>query len=284
MSEYKRPIKMRQDDPVCSATALGNTIIGILFDKKGSDIRKAIAGRTVLIEKKVSEYDSIIFKIDGFIKEKRKILKDLDEYYQDRADKKEAIFKPYRKELDVINKECYDRTTLVLKDMNDTGFSFDKDTYNEIGKKAVVFEESFETFKDTFIEIDEVKAVSQGAEGIQGVIGYQGIQGLTGCQGIKGFNDNVSSYSTYTTAGDVLAPKQVNLLSTKEDEAVARLGSLRNILLKYNQKANIIRDAIHTLNEEKRRLKVISDNINPEREYKLDLNKLSAFGFEDIEV
>ena len=38
------------------------------------------------------------------------------------------------------------------------------------------------------------------------------------------------------------------------------------------------------LEEEKRRLDLISRNIESDRIYKLDLNKLSAFGFEDIEI
>ena len=39
---YKEPIKISANDPICSATALEGTIIGILFDKTGADIQAAI--------------------------------------------------------------------------------------------------------------------------------------------------------------------------------------------------------------------------------------------------
>jgi len=38
------------------------------------------------------------------------------------------------------------------------------------------------------------------------------------------------------------------------------------------------------LEEEKRRLSLIARNLDEKRSYKLDLNKLSAFGFEDVET
>ena len=41
---------------------------------------------------------------------------------------------------------------------------------------------------------------------------------------------------------------------------------------------------VDELLRERRNLVLISGNLDPERKYKLDINKLSAFGFEDIEV
>ena len=38
MSEYREPIAIAEDDPICSASALNGTVIGILFEKTGKEI------------------------------------------------------------------------------------------------------------------------------------------------------------------------------------------------------------------------------------------------------
>jgi hypothetical protein len=70
---------------------------------------------------------------------------------------------------------------------------------------------------------------------------------------------------------------------TAEDKAISRIYTLRSILEKYMKKVSEIRRAIKALKEERRRLLLICRNIGSDRVYKLDINKLSAFGFENID-
>jgi hypothetical protein len=265
---------------------LGNTIIGILFDKKGSEIRQAIRARTVVIDKKIDEYQGVVSKVDKFVEEKKIVLKELDDFYQEQSDKKTAFLKPYQDSLEIIHKEFNDKLGKVNKDMTDAVFAFDKDTSKQVGKKAVGFEKSFDDFKEIFSDVndfleeeEEIIEESVRGAGFRGVKGIYGPQGVTGCQGTSS-TDNVQTYSYATPgafAGQIYTP-------TKEDEATARLNTLRALLAKYSSHVEVLKDSIRKLEEEKRRLNLISDNINPDREYKLDLNKLSAFGFEDVEV
>lgn len=64
------------------------------------------------------------------------------------------------------------------------------------------------------------------------------------------------------------------------DKAYTRLGALRSLLRKCTKKLRVLKDGINKLKEEKRRLQLTYDNIDIKRDYKLDLNMLSAFGFE----
>ncbi len=70
-------------------------------------------------------------------------------------------------------------------------------------------------------------------------------------------------------------------MSTDEDKAVAKLETLRNLLKKNVNKLENLKKGIKKLEDEKRRLVLIMNHLDDERTYKLDLNKLSAFGFED---
>jgi hypothetical protein len=287
--EYRNPIRMPASDPICSASALGNTIIGILFDKKGNEIQQAIKARTVVIDKKIDEYQGVVSKVDKFVEEKKVILEELDDFYRDQSDKKNALLKPYQDSLDVIRKEFNGKFDKVNKDMSDAIFSFDKDTSKQIGKKAVGFEKSFNDFKEIFSDVSDFleeeeeiieKEPIRGA-GFGDRIGVKGCAGSPGVSGTVGTdNDSVQTYS-YVTPGafvnQVYGP-------TKEDEATAKLNTLRSLLAKYSSQIEILKESIRKLEEEKRRLNLISGNINPDREYKLDLNKLSAFGFEDVEI
>ena len=74
----------------------------------------------------------------------------------------------------------------------------------------------------------------------------------------------------------------VNLSSTEEDKALTKMRTLRNLLQKYLNRIETLKDVSRKLKEECRRLKLIAKNIDDDRAYKLDLNKLSAFGFEDM--
>jgi hypothetical protein len=282
MNTYRNPLKINADDPLCSATTLGNTVIGILFEKKGSEIKEALQARIGLVDKKVEEYNLMVGEIEKFLEDKRKILKEMDTYNQDRSDKKRALVTPYQKKLDELHKQYMRRSNELNKQKDKTESEFDKETQSEVGQKAVLFEESFDSFKTKFKELDEFIKKERG----------QDIKSnpMSGIYSVNSSTTSTGSGISFTNNGNVgigvNCPSTMLYVSqpTKEDSAVARLCTLRLLLASYTDKIDAIKERIEELNLERRRLVLIQKNIIVDREYKLDLNKLSAFGFEDIEV
>jgi len=276
MSSYKPPVRVSVDDPVCTATSLEGTVIGVLFEKKGTEIKQALTSRIKVIEETVNAYKEVITNIEDFNTRKRKVLKDLDIYYQNRCDEKEALIKPYHRKIEEI-----------LKDCNDSVFGFNRDTNKALGEKAVIFEEGFDDIQSNFIALDEFmereKEIIGGIQGVPGLPGYQGItgiQGATGMHGIKSMMDH--SAGSIATAYIKNAIPLEGEVSSEEDKALAKMHTLRDLLAKYVRKVDSLKQIQWKLKEERRRLLLIYNNIVDDRLYKLDLNKLSAFGFEDI--
>lgn len=276
MSDYIPQIQISANDPVCSTSSLEGTVIGILFEKGGTEIREAITIRLGLIDKKIAEYDSMADKTETFIVEKRKVLKDLDTLYQNRSDEKKAFLLPFKRELENIVKKAEDKV-----------FIYDKETYKQLGEQAVIFEEGFESFRENFDELDNFlkkeKDIIQGETHIYNIQGATGIQGIgigasgpQGSIGISGATGNIGKGMT--------DPEEIlELMSDDEDKAIARLNTLRDLLIKNVNKLENLKKGIKKLKDEKRRLTLIRAHLDDARSYKLDLNKLSAFGFEDME-
>jgi hypothetical protein len=129
MKEYRPQLRISSNDPLCSATTLGDSVIGILFEKKGSEVKQAIDARLTLIDKKIVSYEATAKKVEIFIEQKRDILRDIDHYYVERSDSKTALIKPYQRQVDVILLRC-----------NDAVDTFDKVTHKGVAEKAVHFE------------------------------------------------------------------------------------------------------------------------------------------------
>jgi hypothetical protein len=287
--EYKPQIRVSADDPLCSASALGNTIIGILFEKRGSEIKGAITARIGLIQKKVADYQGIFAKIDAFLEEKRKALKELDLFLDARRDEKEATLRPIQRQLDEIQKKH-----------RDSAFDFDKATQVDLGKRALVFDKGFDDFRPCLTELDdfltrENEVVRGYGGGFSGVSGCSGVQGPTGWSGTAGgtgaanttnslyYTNGLGNTGTTGLTGATGADHEDDDdISEEEDKAVSKVLTLRNLLQTYTNKLNQLKEAIRRLQEEERRLTLINQNVEPDRNYKLDMNKLSAFGFEDL--
>jgi hypothetical protein len=249
-------------------------VIGILFEKKGEDIKQAIFARMDIIVKKITEYKSISQKIEEFIERKRIVLKGLDDFYQGRSDEKDALIMPFKRKIEETVKKC-----------NDEVFSFDRTTQKQLGEKALTFEDGFDAFKLNFEELDLfLKKEREIIEPIRGVgfgndisvRGYHGQTGIQGCTGTQGTSD-VSGSEPELEYG-------LQESTEEEDKAYARLSTIRNLLRKYEEKLNVLKNVVRSLEDELRRLTLIRDNIEDQRNYKLDLNKLSALGFEDLKV
>jgi hypothetical protein len=278
--DYRSQLRISADDPLCTASGIEGTIIGILFEKKGSEVQQAIDARVKSIIQKVLEYRGIATKIEEFIEKKRQILREMDLFYVERHDEKETLLKPFQRQIDEIVKKC-----------GDVVFDFNKVTTQKLGGHAVSFEEGFDAFKPCFDELDEFmkkeESIVQGIVGASACYTMNSFQGTTGIQGLCGTTDpcGVSgSIGLGTSSPDAILDIEDTLDSTKEDAAIARIGTLRSLLQKYVKKLDTLKQTIKNLEEESRRLGLIRRNIEPLRIYKLDLNKLSAFGFEDLEI
>lgn len=282
MKEYKPQLRI-SDGPLsnlCSATALGNTVIGILFEKKGTEVKRALSARIKAIDDKIEQYQTVAVKIEEFIEKKRKVLKELDLFYQGKCDDRQALIAPFKREIEEIAKKC---CNIV--------FDHDKKVLKDLSKKAVNFEDGFEEFKPNFDELDEfLKKEETMVSEIQGERGYQGttgIQGTTGMHGIKGEFYSPSLSSDFLNKPEPVRGigfgDNIDEITEEENSAMSKMATLRNLLQKYLNRIDSLRKCIKRLIQEKRCLTLVLNNVNDERDYKLDLNKLSAFGFEDLE-
>jgi hypothetical protein len=274
MSDYKRPIQIRIDDPICSVTAVGGSVIGVLFDKTGLEIRTAIGKRLTIIDSRVSECKGIIGSVKDFLKTKEDQIKELETLRTEREDVKKAILRPMEREIEQIcNRICAEN------------FSHNMETEKQIAERAAAFDDRFEEYRGTFKEIDkflnevheEETIYLMGWNGSRGPCGPEGLWGIQGNQGFQGSQG-------YQTTGKQDAERIVRQITAVEEKALARLNTLKSVVRTYTARVNQINAMILQLEEEKRRLSLIARNLDEKRSYKLDLNKLSAFGFEDVET
>lgn len=274
MSEYKRAIQVSVDDPICSATALNGVVIGILFEKKGSEIKEAIAARLEAIGSKVSDCRALVTPVSDFIRKKEKEIEVLDEVYQDRVRAKAAKMAPFLRRIEGVQRE-----------ISDTAIEFDTETEKLIASQAVIFEGGFEDAEDPLDKVDkyleEIKwrhnstsTSTSSCSSTSAISGFEGPQGDPGALGFRGVQGNKED------SGDA----GIFTLTEEEDRAVSRIGALRSKVRAHSGRVQHILNLLRDLEGEGRRLKLIQGHINDERVYKLDLNKLSAFGFEDIEI
>jgi len=272
MSDYKRPIQIRTDDPICSVTAVGGSVIGVLFDKTGLEIRTAIGKRLTIIDNRVSECKGITGSVKDFLKTKEDQIKELETLRTEREDVKKAILRPMEREIEQIcNRICAEN------------FSHNTETEKQIAERAAAFDDRFEEYRGTFKGIDKFLDEVHEEETIY-LMGWNGARGPCGSEGLWGFQGRQGSQGLYESTGKQDAERIVRQITAVEEKALARLNTLKSVVRTYTARVNQINAMILQLEEEKRRLSLIARNLDEKRSYKLDLNKLSAFGFEDVET
>ena len=133
MEEYLQPIVIASDDPICCASSLQGTVIGILFDKSGAEIKEAIDKRVGIAQAKIADYEKLIEGSKDFIEQKEKEAEALDKIYNNRDDEKKSKLRPYQKNI-----------TEIQEQMREMLHEFNKETDKEVGAQAVIFEKDFD--------------------------------------------------------------------------------------------------------------------------------------------
>jgi hypothetical protein len=169
--------------------------------------------------------------------------------------------------------------------------------YHPARKRTLIFDEGFDDFQPNFTELDDFLQKERLIEPIRG-IGFGNIlpgvyaNNITDGSGTI-TNNNSNVYYSHTGAQGTTGlqgPTGETGASgftgspTPEDLAEARVTTLRTTLQRYTDKIAQIKTVMNKLEEEARRLTLIGKNLADDRTYKLDMNKLSAFGFEDLDT
>jgi len=252
MSMYKAPVVVAVDDPMCSVTALNGTIVGVLFEKSGTKINEAIGKRIVIIDGEIKRLTGGISKVMEFIDEKAKELAQLDELYQERQDHKQAALAPFFRQLAEIRAQ-------LLKVGHDTDLETDK----IIAQHALKFQQKFSDIKPLLRDLEEFTEEPR----------------FSGSVGSSSSSSHESSKSYLALSDDDDALNEQ--IAEAEDNALARITTLRTMVQKYSYAIETVKRRIAELENERRRLTLIGENIIDDHPYKLDLNQLSAFGFGD---
>lgn len=238
------------------------TVVGLLFDKTGHQIRGAIREKIRILDSEVTELRKSIQDVDEFLESKEDELEELNTLYTERHNEKDAQARPFYRQIDEVHKAWCDKE-----------FDFNRETERLIGEKAVEFEEGFKEFSERFVEIDEL------AEEVEDDVNANPTLLVP------------SSYSTTDslsgeTKKDILSLRRITnisenpLLPTEQDKAATKLTTLRNRVFTYRGKVDLIQSRINTLESESDELRLVSRHLNDEREYTLDLDRLSALGFD----
>jgi len=245
-----------------SPISLEGTVVGLLFSKTGVEIREAVAEKIGTLANEVTELKESIQDVDEFLESKEDELEELNVLYSERHDDKDAQSRPFRRQIDEVQKAWGDKE-----------FEFNRETERLVGEKAVVFEEGFKDFSERFAEIDEL---ADEVEDINNPTLY--------IQSANSQVDGITSIGS-TSGARVMSMRRVDnvnddFLPTEQDKAAARLATLRGKVITYRNKIALIKGRIDVLEDEVDELRLVSRHLKDEREYTLDLDRLSVLGFE----
>lgn len=243
-----------------SPISLEGTVIGLLFSKTGVEIRKAVAGKIGTLANEVTELKESIRDVDEFLENKEDELEELNVLYAERHDEKDAQSRPFRRQIGEVQKAWGDKE-----------FEFNRETERLVGEKAVVFEEGFKDFSERFAEIDEL---AEEVEDTNTIMFAQSAGAIV--DGMTLTNSGNAGIGT----SKVIRSVSDDFLPTEQDKAAARLATLRGKVVTYRNKIALVKGRIDVLEDEVDELRLVSRHLKDEREYTLDIDRLSALGFE----
>jgi len=281
---YEKPLSVYSDDPVCSATTLGNTVVGILFDKTGAQIRQALEARIAAVREEEEKYRGLAEPLRKLLKKKEEEIVAAETREKERARLRTSALEADRDKLAAAREKREEilraedkKVDKAAKALDRAAEKFDEETTAELE----LFEKSF---REGWGEIEE------------------------GCEAIRSFesekrweqpeektrtcSSSMSSCSKGASSGrgesrESLSSADYNSgvrSRTSEGEKLLSVsGRLREIYSRHLTLFEKAKARADELRNERRKLELISRNVDDERAYKLDMNKLSAFGFESIE-
>lgn len=251
-----------------SPISLDGTVVGLLFSKTGSEVREAVTTKIKTLDDEVSELKDSIHDVDEFLESKKDELEELDGLYSERQDSKDAQARPFRRQVDD-----------VCKAWGDKEFEFNRETERLVGEQAVTLEDGFRDFSAKFAELDDIAEEINDVASDSVMFSQEAPVGVMfDVAGAGGMESNSRSMRRVTSAG--ASTNAQFLLPTEQDKAAARLNTLRSKVHTYRNKVVLIQGRISVLEKESDELKLISCHLKDEREYTLDLDRLSALGFE----
>jgi len=258
---YKDPLSIAPDDPICSATTLGTTVVGILFEKTGREISEALNARLLEIAVERDSFAKLLQPLRNFLIDKEKSIEKAKTIERQRFQERitdeslnEARDKVSEMRLALLSQERH-----VDKLEGD----FDVETHKEL----VVIENEFDI---GWIDIKE------HIQSINSFLRDRKWADIAGGD-MQGTMTSSSSYSSRSSGS------LTSSLSSKPESAQVMVevsSSLESRFKRYEVIFDQVRKRSKELDLEMRRLRLILENIDLERTYKLDISKLSAFGFE----
>jgi hypothetical protein len=292
---YKKPITIQSNDPVCSATSLGNNVIGILFDKTGEAIRRALEARIKAIKAEEQTYAGLAEPLREFLKDKEAEIAEAEAYEKERLhqrtkalEKDRAKVSEAEKAMRKILEKEQEKLDAATEKLAKSAESFDEETETELEAREAGFREGWDQIKEHLETVKSFEAERRWSEIAEA------------CKIQEPCSSSMSScsYSASSKSGDALSRSNWQNCDGDYDSGIrssrdsresgevklAVSHRLRDRHRRYMTVFDDIKAKLEQLREERRKLELIFRNVDPERSYKLDMNKLSAFGFEDLEI
>ena len=255
---YMEPLSISPDDPICSATTLGTAIVGILFEKTGKEIKEAIERRLSEVATERESFAKLLAPLRDFLMDKERSIEEAKSIERNRLQERLTD-----ESLSAARNQLLEARLSLLSQQNNVE-NLEEDFDNETRKTLAVIENKFDT---GWIDVKEH---------IQSINSFLRDRKWANIEGADFHSTMPSSYSS----GSRASGSSCSLSSETSQRVIEVSSSLERRFKRYEVVFDQVRERSKELDLETRRLLLILNNIDPERIYKLDVNKLSAFGFE----
>ena len=253
-----------------TAVAIGSTVVGILFDKKGTEIRDAAKARLKSIDLESDRLRGLLDPLLVFIAEKEAFLGEVQSYEVGcRNSKTEELEGPREK---VARAQ---KAFAAAADAIDKGIS----------EALKPYEEKFQEGWGKFNEAESVLSGAIRAEKL--VIPDARTDRPQNAQRAGGTRTSTPTSTPTCTATCTHTPTGTSTPDYAPDYSHEWIptvsGEMQARISRHKGLAQQVAERLRSLDEERRVLYLVSYNIDPKRAYKMTLEQLSSFGFEDLE-
>lgn len=283
MNTYRKNLSHMGDSILTSVTTVGNTVVGILFDKTGAEIREAILARIVMIDLAIAEQRLKIEPVKNFLKEKEEFLLTIKEVEDQRELQRDDLCRPFEDQLESLRKKYCKQADEIHTKRTEASNTFDRETKKTLNDMVGQFREGWREWNDVLTE--QLRETKLGRWEIEAPYRCSSsisshslsTQNSAPRPPLCSSSSKSCSSNTPRVPSDYVLTSRVNATVQVSDE-------LARVIEVCRKTFRIYRDKIEEYEIEKRSLQVMARNIDPDRSYKLTLNQLSAFGFEDMQI